>query len=275
LIDAAIENINLPIDTAGVQKMVHSWAHKICKRHGFASNFGTLLALDGFVLEIIKPSPKSLLNKDVSHCRNQKGFWGLIAQVGVDSNVKVVTVAVNWPGSTNDITCFRETQLYNHLCSKTFPSYIHIVADAAYSGASAEGNNQIMTPYSGQQLMAANANDKTLRAAWEQQIKENPHLEVEAPVPVYPKMCVFYHELSSERITVERVLGMLVRRFGMLWKAIELDVTKVPTVFCVMCKLHNICMESHMADNCLIEMNDDSIKAILENAGEQILKFGC
>jgi DDE superfamily endonuclease len=80
----------------------------------------------------MKPSPKSLLNNDVGHYKNRKGFWGLIAQVGVDLNGKVV---VNWPGSTNDITCFRETQLFHHLNNKTFPSYVPIVADEAYTGA--------------------------------------------------------------------------------------------------------------------------------------------
>jgi DDE superfamily endonuclease len=53
-------------------------------------------------------------------------------------------------------------------------------------------------------------------------------------------MRAFNHELSSERITVDHVLGILVRRFGTLWKPIEIDMIKVPTIFRVLCKLHNI-----------------------------------
>jgi DDE superfamily endonuclease len=62
-------------------------------------------------------------------------------------------------------------------------------------------------------------------------------------------MWAFNHELSSGRITVEHVLGMLVRHFGMLWKAIEINMNKVPTVFQVMCKLHNICINRYMEDH--------------------------
>jgi hypothetical protein len=44
----------------------------------------------------------------------------------------------------------------------------------------------------------------------------------------------FNHELSSECITVER---------GLLWRAIDFFLEKVPTIFHLICKLHNVCLD--------------------------------
>ena len=75
------------------------------------------------------------------------------------------------------------------------------------------------------------------------------NLALEKPVEEYWKMRAFNHELSSERITIERVLGMVVWRFGMIWRPIEYHVTKVPTIFQAICKLHNLCLDWWMIDN--------------------------
>jgi hypothetical protein len=72
---------------------------------------------------------------------------------------------------------------------------------------------------------------------------------VDKPVEEYWKMRAFNHELSSERITIERVLGMMVRKFGILWKPIEYDIAKVPTIFRVTCKIHHIGMDHWMINN--------------------------
>jgi hypothetical protein len=63
--------------------------------HTVDTMFGTMLAVDGFVLQIKKPIPKLLDGKYSSCYRNREGYWGLIAQVGVDLNARVVYVAVN------------------------------------------------------------------------------------------------------------------------------------------------------------------------------------
>jgi hypothetical protein len=54
---------------------------------------------------------------------------------------------------------------------------------------------------------------------------------VDKPVEEYWKMQAFNHELSSEMITIEPVLGMVVRRFGLLWHPMKYHVSKVPTIF--------------------------------------------
>jgi DDE superfamily endonuclease len=80
------------------------------------------MVIDSFVIQIIKPSQKSLDGKDVAHYRNRKGFWGLIAQVGVDTNARVIYVSVKWPRATNNITCFRETSIYRAFGEKQISS---------------------------------------------------------------------------------------------------------------------------------------------------------
>jgi hypothetical protein len=84
---------------------------------------------------------------------------------------------------------------------------------------------------------------------WQDRVMENPSLNIEKPIPHHWEMRGFNHELSSERITVEQVLRMLVQHFGILWKAIEYHIDKAPTIFCVMCKLHNICMDRWLLNN--------------------------
>jgi hypothetical protein len=94
LIDAALDNIKLDKSRMSVAHMVNSWAvmRQMCR--GFPSNFGMLLALDGFVLAIKKPTTKSLGEKDVAPYFNRKGYYALIAQVGVDSGARLVFTAV-------------------------------------------------------------------------------------------------------------------------------------------------------------------------------------
>jgi hypothetical protein len=45
---------------------------------------------------------------------------------------------------------------------------------------------------------------------WESRRRENPLFIGVKPVPLYWKVRSFNHELSSERMKVERVLGMIV-----------------------------------------------------------------
>jgi hypothetical protein len=99
---------------------------------------GTALAVDGFFIETVKPDPKDLNGQEVSCYRNRKGVWGLISQVACVANAKIRFVQTDWPGATNDLTCFRETALFMLLKSDNLPEWMHIIADEAYSPLSAE-----------------------------------------------------------------------------------------------------------------------------------------
>ena len=77
--------------------------------------FLTSLALDGFVIEMLKPDANDLNGQDVTCYRNRKGVWGLISQLGCDANAKVRFVQTDWPGATNDVSCLCGTQLFHML----------------------------------------------------------------------------------------------------------------------------------------------------------------
>jgi hypothetical protein len=88
-IGEAADNIRFPVDSIGIMQMVDNWANNRKDSHGFAANLGTALALNGFVIEIRIPTAEELNGKEVSCFPSRKGFWGLITQVGCDSNWKL------------------------------------------------------------------------------------------------------------------------------------------------------------------------------------------
>ncbi len=94
---------------------------------------------------------------------------------------------------------------------------MHIIADEAYSPLSAECSGQILTPYSQHQLNTAKQNDWQNLQDWENRVAQDRDFMMEKPLEEYWKLRAFNQELSSERITIERVLGMAVRRCGILW----------------------------------------------------------
>ena len=150
--DDALDNIRFPTDEHGIRQVVDNWSAKRKDRHGFATNMGTALAVDGFVIEIVKPDAKDLNGQEVSCYRNRKSVWGLISQVACDANAKIRFVQTDWPGATNDVTCFHETALFNLLKSDQLSDWVHIIADKAYTPLSVECGGQTLTPYSQHQL---------------------------------------------------------------------------------------------------------------------------
>jgi hypothetical protein len=164
---------------------------------------GTALAVDGFVIETVKPDAKDLNGQQVLCYRNRKGIWGLISQVPCDVNANVRFVQTDWPGATNDLSFSRETALFLLLKNQQLPHWMYTIGDEAYSPLSAECNGQILTPYSQHQLNAVKQNYWQNRQDWEECIANDGDLAVDKPVEDYWKIRAFNHELSSERITIE------------------------------------------------------------------------
>ena len=57
---------------------------------------------------------------------------------------------------------------------------------------------------------------------WEERIARDANLAVDKPVEDYWKMRAFNHELSSKRITIERILGII------LFFSITVNCRKLP-----------------------------------------------
>ena len=60
---------------------------------------------------------------------------------------------------------------------------------------------------------------------------------------LYFKMLAFNNVLSSQRITIERAFGILVRRWGILWRPIAYSLNRVGKIVRVCPMLHNICVD--------------------------------
>jgi hypothetical protein len=122
------------------------------------------------------------------------------------------------------------------------PHWMPIIGDDAYSPLSAECNGQILTPYSQHQLNAAKQKD------WKNdRIRRNtlPTMAILQWISLLKitEKCEHVTMSSAVReITIERVLGMMVRQFGILWRPMEYNLAKAPKIFRVVCKLHNLCI---------------------------------
>jgi hypothetical protein len=90
-----------------------------------------------------------------------------------------------------------------------FPPHVHIVADEAYARVNKECNGQIMTSYSGLQLLKAQANDKENEEESLARKALDPLITVASPSSQYKKC-----ELSILRSVVNE---SLLREYWACW----------------------------------------------------------
>ena len=155
------------------------------------------------------------------------GCFALIVQAFCDAYGKFRFFAIKWPGATPDITAYKQTELYNMFDSAKIPEQYHTVLDEAYASI---GGNQHLCPYSKHQMRAMK--DIGLASMDAAQREEE-----------YRKMRAFCHILSSQRITIERAFGMFIRKFGIMWRAMEYGVEINTLIVMVCAKLHNLCID--------------------------------
>ena len=205
------------------KKIAKEWAAIQLLRWGQHLTSGTLYAGDGLAIEIAQPSVADLRERPLSIFRNRKGFWALIAQGFCDANTKFGVFDVKWPGSTNDIIAYQMTEIYKKAIDNQFPAWATFVLDEAYSSC----GGMHLTPFSLHQLKRAKKND----------------------LPLYYKMLAFNNVLSSQRITIERAFGILVRRWGILWRPITYSLRRVAKIARTCAMLHNICVDRWLLNN--------------------------
>ena len=164
-----------------------------------------------------------LRERPLSIFRNRKGFWALIAQGFCDANTKFGVFDVKWPGGTNDIIAYQGTEIYDKAVSNRFPAWATFVLDEAYSSC----GGMHLTPFSLHQLKRSKRSDLSL----------------------YYKMLAFNNVLSSQRITIERAFGILVRRWGILWRPILYSLRRVAKIARTCAMLHNVCADRWLLNN--------------------------
>jgi len=101
---------------------------------------GTVLALDGIVIETRKPYHHEV-NDNINGNYNRKGYFGMIAISACDVWCRFVYSNLEWNGTTNDSVAIRFIELFDKLESGSIPDNLHIVADDAFCAT----HKQILT----------------------------------------------------------------------------------------------------------------------------------
>ena len=217
---AYLDNINLPKTEAEVRRVQSEWDAVSKIKHGCTQIEGTIGAVDGYQTAIRRPSNTECeamgVNPDAFFYR--KGFFAVLACGVCDAYGQFMYWGMRNPGATNDIVAYEQTGLKEEFAAGKPMSAGHFVMDEAYACI---GGNHHLCPYSKHQLTAARrAND----------------------MERLDSMLVFNNRLSSQRITVERAFGMLLRRWGMFWHDMAYTVADTISITTACVRLHNLCI---------------------------------
>ncbi len=183
------------------------------KSHGGMLN-GCIAALDGWLCRIKVPTMHDTMNRG-SYFSGHYQCHGLNVQAACDAKCRFIFLSIRCPGGTGDSKAFYGTRLDTFLKSSGHGYYA--VADNAYTLSAT-----LLIPYSG--------SDKR-----------------------YPHKDVFNFYLSQLRIKIEQAFGMMVNKWRVFKKPVELKLSAIPTLVECCMRLHNFCIdrnesEWHIAD---------------------------
>lgn len=203
---ASSMNIKFPASHAEQKKIALGFKAK--SRIGLSNCVG---AIDGILIWINKPSKVDVLNNilfgEAKFFCGRKKKYGLNLMATCDARGYFLDVEIMFPGSTSDFYAFLNSQLREKLERPGFlANGLCLYGDNAYVNSP-----YMIVPFKGAQDGAKDAFN-------------------------------FFH--SSLRINVECAFGMLVHRWGILRKAIPMNVTvaKTTSLVLALCKLHNFCI---------------------------------
>ena len=226
-INSKIDNIKMPTTDNEWRAESEKFREVLRNKHGSMGDEmlgGICGAGDGFVVQITEPVASDLNGKPSKIYMNRKGFFALLVQAFCGAHTNFWFFRVGWPGATNDITAYKQTPLHqnstNEGLATSIPHWVSFLLDEAYSSI----GGCHLTPFTSFQLKKA----------------------INLPDPnkiLYLKMRTFNHVLSSQRITIERAFGQLVRRWGILWCPNSCRLKSVSLMVQCCAKLHNICVE--------------------------------
>lgn len=142
-------------------------------------------------------------------------------QVFVDGNCKILDMSSNCCSSTHDGTAYALSELCKFINSPEFPLWAHVVLDEAYK-----------------------CTDKEL-SPWKGSLLEFPF-----------KDAFNYYE-SLHRQPAERTFGMVNQTWGILWRVLRINISRIPLVLRVICKLHNINIDRFQSNYDVLIHPDD------------------
>jgi hypothetical protein len=175
---------------------------------------GCIGALDGIAIRVKCFSTNDVPDPGNYYCR--KGFYALNVQAICDRNKRFLWCSTGHKGGTHDSRAFFETNLYDlmeSLSEDLKEQGLYLAGDSAYALAVF-----LLTPFN-------NPGPKSIEDAFN-----------------------FYH--SSSRIFIECAFGELVMRWGIFWRRLCFNPTKVGSIIHCAMLLHNFIVEQReVADN--------------------------
>ena len=169
---------------------------------------GCVGAIDGLQVKIRSPSKKKDNIDDPKSFFCRKGFSSVNVQATCDSARRFIDFDIRWPGSTSDTIAWMTTGVYKAVFNRELPEPYFFVGDAAYPCS-----ERMLTPVPGSVETIGKWADS------------------------------FNFHQSQLRINIECAFGMLVRRFGVLWKPLEVRFKRVPPLIACCMRVHNFCID--------------------------------
>lgn len=189
--------------------------------------YGCVGCLDGIAIRIRKPRKQDCLNP--AHYYHRKGFYAIPVQAICDSNYRFLFFSAKCAGPTHDSVAFSVSSYDNLLRNGELPPNYWIAADDAYVC-----NENIISPFSSSEAIAGSHHD------------------------------AFNFYLSSHRMHIEQSFGILMSRWGILWKPLQFKLSENIRSVQLAMLLHNFCIEN----------NDDSvIDLVNEEEFQEIMHF--
>jgi len=192
-----------PSDQAQMAKLEQEWAE--LSATGGAVR-GCVGCVDGIAIRIKCPSRKETSNP--LDFRNRKHFYALNGQAMCNANLEFTWCALRCAGGAHDAVAFRATALHQLLSSGALPDPYCIFGDAAYIASDC-----MVTPYSAKYAKVGSPEDNFN----------------------------FYH--SNLRIRIECSFGILVSRWGLLWRPLRCKLDNAADLVELCMTFHNICRQ--------------------------------
>ena len=201
--DAIIETFPIKFDTSRDALKERAAEFALRQRPHMRVFRGVVGAIDGLLVQIRCPRKSEVGMPRTFFCR--KGFFALNVQAACDARKRFIFVSMDMPGSTHDARAFTMSALWEAIQSGYISQGFYLLGDAAYRGI-----QHILTPFIGNQT---------------------------ADESVFS----FYH--SSLRMCVECSFGILVSRWGILWKPLKVSLRQAPKIVGTCMCLHNVMMD--------------------------------
>lgn len=171
---------------------------------GVRGLFTTVIGmLDGILISTRSPSKEEVNNPEDYRSGHKKRI-GINCQAMCDAKLRFIFVSVKCPGKTHDLKAYEHSELSRMV--ENLPEGYWCGGDNAYVNS-----EHLIVPLPGRNLSVAND--------------------------------AFNYYLSQLRIRIECAFGLLVARWGVLWRPLRGKVRNWPRVIKAVCQLHNYCID--------------------------------